>query len=492
MSELATAVSSFLDVALDHIRQRLGSGEEERPPARTVRPLPSSPRSWFEEAEATTQWDTLVSACADAFASEGHGRSRGFWRSALAHWFRRSGVYLDCLRLIRPDPVAVTQCLSNDIRRPDEHVTLLALIEGVRFDRASLDLGSFAIVKPDNAQLAQLLGIEVNRVFYPHAITTTSRLTNHWYLRLETRMSRRKMGKIYFQDPFGGPLPRRYTLYGPAIETALKRVVLWDWFPDYFDRPTPDVQSQEPWHGFSIPFVIQSSDNMFLRPPSAPPVDKLYYEPVFDASGEEVGEQPGIAFAFDASGTSRVESFLRGVDADLAEIQGASDSWGFLDLALSYVVKGFFAEGLEQLLWHLVALEALFAEDRPGITDRLSRRLAAIYSDDKDANHKAQSAFRELYRRRGELVHGQPFKKEAHHGHLGASRALARVAALQTLRLLAHITKERKNGRLARIPSREELLKAIDVDRGSAGQFAELLQALGRFSRGASGEHPEP
>jgi len=309
----------------------------------------------------------------------------------------------------------------------------------------------------------------------------------------QTSQARRKIGRICFQDPFSQPVRPRYTEFVPVIEAAVKRLVLWDWLPNYFDRPKQEFEGAEPWHGFSIPFVIAASDDPFKRPPPAPPVEDLYYEPAFDPSGEEIGERPGVLFTLNDVETGNFEAFLKEIHGQLLAIhQEVGDGWGFVDLAFSYVTKAFFADGLEQMFWHMVALEALFGENRPRITDRLFRRLATVYSADEARNHGAGVAFKKLYELRGELVHGRPFKSDVHRGQLRVARTLARFAALRMLELLTYILGERRKGRLDVLPTREEFLRALDFNPGTATRLAELLRSVVRSPATAGPSVAEP
>jgi hypothetical protein len=143
-----------------HIQRRFGLGAKEEAGASTVRPLPPAARYWFEEAETAAPWDSLLEACSANFSAEGHGKSPSFWRHALEHWLRRSGAYIDCLRSVPLDPRSITDRLVADIRRTDEKVTLLALLEGVQFTRATMDFSDFTIVRPTaaNSRLSSVSG----------------------------------------------------------------------------------------------------------------------------------------------------------------------------------------------------------------------------------------------------------------------------------------------------------------------------------------------
>jgi hypothetical protein len=101
--------------------------------------------------------------------------------------------------------------------------------------------------------------------------------------------------------------------------------------------------------------------------------------------------------------------------------------WRFLDIGIGYLTKAFFADGLEQLLWHITAFEALFGESNRGVTERLARRLAAILGGSEEQRKDVKKRFEQLYRIRSKLVHGAPLE-DAYVGHLREARSFARQA----------------------------------------------------------------
>lgn len=321
MADVLEAAAAYLDLVFSHLRWRLGAESELRAAPARVQPVPTAPRYWFEELETTDAWNRLVQACAVSLSVEGHSKSPSGWRRALQHWFRRTGTYLALLKGDRLDPRGVMERLVADTGVATESVTFLALLEGVRFSTDFIELCDFAIVRPTRDDLEKLLGLEANSLFYPHAITSLDRLTNHWYIRTRITRNRRKIGRIYFHDPFADPVRPEYTAFDASVEAALKRVVLWEWTPDHFDDPADKFTGQEPWRGFSIPFVITASDDPFHRPPPAPPIGALYYEPVFD-NGEEIGERPGWWFDFDPAKTSSFQTLVRRADGQIREVLG--------------------------------------------------------------------------------------------------------------------------------------------------------------------------
>ena len=89
-----------------------------------------------------------------------------------------------------------------------------------------------------------------------------------------------------------------------------------------------------------------------------------------DNSGEEeVGEYPTVAFDLSESETE-FRDFVKNLDALIERINRISQ-WQFIDVALSFMEKGFTDSGLEQLLWHITAVEALMGERGSGLTNRL-------------------------------------------------------------------------------------------------------------------------
>jgi hypothetical protein len=364
----------------------------------------------------------------------------------------------------------------HDLQTEIDQRTFLAPLEGVYLTNVKMDFGDFQITQPTRLELETLLRIPTNNIFYPYAITSTYRLTDHWYVRAQVQQQRHKIGHISLPDDFFFDAVRpRYSRFPLAIEHALKRIILWDWHPLSF-APSPDnFVSDDGWEGFDIPFIISVVDNPFRAPEGAPPVERFLYEPYFDEWGEEVGEIPSPSFSLDRKNTSDLATFVRAINVQLDNVLSIGEPWLFIDHALNYLVKGFFSVGVEQMLWHLISLEALFGEKGSGATERLSKRLAAVYSDDKTKNEAARKAFVELYNLRSDLVHGRPFRAPTHQRHLRIARALARTAALRMLQILDRLAGALKAGTLATTPTREEILGVIDLEPDSRKHFARLI-----------------
>lgn len=322
-----------------------------------------------------------------------------------------------------------------------------------------------------------------NRTFYPHALVFVDRLSEHWYIWCETVERRRPIGRIH---AFLGEemVDREYTSFPPPVEMALKSITLWAWKADFLDTPKDELAGDEGWAAVPIPFCLVANSHPFAPPAASAPIAIVPYDPVVDSSsGEVIGEEPSRWFRLDGELTARFEEFLRGTSATLKELGSAGNEISAsVDLALSHIVKAFFSRGVEQLLWHITALECLLGGETGGMgqTEALARRVGAIYSDGNDAsrNERARKTLRDLYDRRNELVHGTPFRKKIDSGQLRVGRNLARLIALRMIDLVRVIGEEVRAGVVGAVPSRRNLLRALDIEPEAAIPLAELLRVF--------------
>jgi Apea-like HEPN len=231
--------------------------------------------------------------------------------------------------------------------------------------------------------------------------------------------------------------------------------------------------------GFKIPFVIRLTNNIFDRPERSPNLETLETELYFDQiTNEEIGEQPSRYISLDEDQTRTLEQCLKRVDAMLSNIEPFLASWSFLKIGLGFLGKGFFARGLEQLLWHITALEALFGEDRPGLTQLMARRVALVLGETEAQQRDISNRFEELYKLRSKLVHGSELKGEVWEGQLKVARDLARRSLLWFLSFLEEFSKVGKRSPSAMFAERKELLAVIDSRAEAIIQLAKLLKSV--------------
>ena len=131
---------------------------------------------------------------------------------------------------------------------------------------------------------------------------------------------------------------------------------------------------------------------------------------------------------------------------------------------------------LEQLLWHITALEALLGEER-GIRKSIAKRSAAILGTTKTERKGLKKQFEDLYDLRCALVHGRQFKEDVHRKQLFEARMMAMRVTIWFVHYLgemaARIKEESWQGE---VPDREDLV--ILLDRRSRNADQKRLQAI--------------
>src|SRR5205823_5091012 len=137
------------------------------------------------------------------------------------------------------------------------------------------------------------------------------------------------------------------------------------------------VEAQEAWMAFGLPFILFHSDDLLTVPRRAPDLNDLQREPVLDSAGEEVGDTPQIAINLNDKETADFERRVRDFAKLLSRLKLDEHGWQFVSVAAGYIVKAFFAQGIEQLLWHITTLEALLGEKAEGF-QRVANRIAVI------------------------------------------------------------------------------------------------------------------
>jgi hypothetical protein len=200
-------------------------------------------------------------------------------------------------------------------------------------------------------------------------------------------------------------------------------------------------------------------------------------EPTIDNFGEEVGEHPFVAIDLSASGTEFCD-FVKNTGALIEKIKQVSQ-WQFIDVALSFMEKGFTDSGLEQLLWHITVIEALMGENKSGLTSLLKKRVSSILGDSEADTAKIKKVFQRLYDLRSEFIHGNDKlldPKVVHHD-LAQAREMARQTTLWMLSYLNHVLSECEKNK-TELPTRDNLLAVLNLDAKSRMQTANILGCL--------------
>lgn len=439
-------------------------------------------QSAVEHLEETQLFSSLANSVQHEVESKGYHKGHiSFWHNAIRNFLRRSNYYshlADSKAL--NSKVALRRLLSAFDRR-QETVTYMAPMEYVEFAQVNIRCQTFAIQQFSKAQLDHIFDVELNKLCFPWAVIDTAALSAYWFVVIKEHRAIKPLGKILSDFGSIGKVGIKYSPF-PVLENALQRLALFDWQPDYGrSRESSERPEWQGWLGFKIPFVIRISDNLLNAPQRAPNLSELETEPYFHAiTNEELGVKPAQYINLDRQETEALAQFIRETDRLIKSITSAEEVWPFIYRALRFQVKGFFAEGLEQLLWNITVLEALFGEDRPGVTKRLAERTAAVTGQSEAERKKIKDQFEELYNFRSRLVHGDDFKRQVWGKHLREARDMSRRSLLWVLNLANKILITNRGKDPSTLPTRNQLLALIDISLGPAAitKIEKILRTL--------------
>lgn len=242
-------------------------------------------------------------------------------------------------------------------------------------------------------------------------------------------------------NPHAGRLPT-------AVEDAIFALLL---------RPWEDVvkYSEFDWRPFRVPWVYSVDDDIFASPAAPPDPTTLSWTEVAlnGADGDVIDVERPAIWPLDAKAVGKWSALD---DTVWHQTKAAQESSLLAQRPVShFVTRGFFAEGIDEFLAHITAVEAALALPRdhhrqpgkskrqtreqshpgqpvpwrpklpdgsdPGATDRLNLRIAALLGS--GAGHYE---FSDLYNERSGFIHGASMPKGIPVRQRLAARRLAR------------------------------------------------------------------
>jgi hypothetical protein len=425
----------------------------------------------FENAESSEAFNALVAVCVstikvpkDRFYSLPVRRDT--WVKTLADFFRRSGIYLQIADGDLPTSDEVIEQLLHEVNRKKCTVTYLALIDGIGLDVEKVRFGEFTLKYINVDALKSILNFRNRSLFYPHTLTNFSCFQNHYFLVVTEQRETGFIGILdTFNEALSSTIPTRPTRFPPPVEKGLRILALYNWVSVWQkDDEATANEKRNGWYGFNVPAIITVTDDLFYWPDELPSTSKIAMEPVFDDEGEEIGEMPmQPIFQLDEQETENLAMTLVEL-YDALSLLESNKAAGFIRNATDFLLKGFLSERLEQLLWHIIAIEAALGEQLPNesITGVLRRRLGLILGDTNAASKKISNAFRDLYSLRSGLVHGGHPRKDVFEGHLAEARRLARVAVVWAIRGFSFLVNKGATTKTL-APKRSDLLRLLDT-----------------------------
>jgi hypothetical protein len=428
------------------------------------------------ELEANAEFQTLIKITALNFSKEPYeDTSFGhlLWNQNVKAFFRRSGFYLLAYHGEIQDTDNAFGRYVEAFQQEKVLIRYLVPLEFVDFGDSPIDFGNFRIVQFSRNDLEALLQTKINKMFYPYAYADLSELSSLWFLEVIETVDAWEPGSGGPVGLLGPEVGLSFTDFPSQVEYALKLLALYDW--GTYQAPFPAGEHGRQliaghdtgWDRFHIPFIISINESQLWSPTALPDLSVVATQPDVGADGEEIGERTVISMYVE---TDQFKQEMQRVATIMADIERMrSTQWAFLDVALGYLVKAFFASGLDQLLWHMVVVESLLGDkgdSAEGLTKRLQRRAAFVVAQNKQEISDKKKLVRDLYTLRSDMVHGNTkiIDSKVYLGHLRAARELARETSLWLLESLCNLNKQSSEQTIGdKIPSRKEIIAAIDV-----------------------------
>jgi hypothetical protein len=345
----------------EYLNRISSSSRSFKDPIKKNRILYMSPSTKIEEYENTYEFKELVNKSMEepSFVLHGFLKGRDTWEHSIKNFFRRSGYYHS---IIENNPINVDDIFKTYLhafQRSSFQRTYLVPMQLVYFSEKSMDFGSFQIQQFTKRELANICQNKINKNFYPYAhisLNQMNLLQNCWFICITESIHRSK--KRYFPWEEISQVKPEYTSHPGPVELVLKKLVLFDWQWDQMrELPSLDGQKKEAcedkerfWQGFEVPFIIVLEDDP-LNSPRRIDVSRLRTVPDFHPhSREEIGEIPEIQIHFDEKAMAPFKNFILQVESIFSVLTPLEQDWKFVEVALGFFVKAFFADGLEQLL----------------------------------------------------------------------------------------------------------------------------------------------
>ena len=429
-------------------------------------------RALVEKIEGGDEFSGLVDVTRLAFCNDWHkGKSDFYWRHAIQNFFRRSGFYTDVFKNWKEQSNLVERYKTAFQRRKIKK-TYLVPMEFVRFSKPDFNFQGFDIHQFSKEKIDDILGNDINAVFFPYASVDTHALHHYWFIMITVEKEARRLGLFPLDFNNIDLVATEYSSFPKSIQRVLERLILFNWVVDEDKDHLPYGNH----FGFNIPFVIEMDDDDLNSPRLAPDCSKLETVPRIDHFSGDEYEERIVFFDLDEAHVDKFRDFISHIDDCLFHIETDPNRYFFLKLALEILTKAFFAKGLEQLLWHITTLEALLGERKEGVTAILATRIAAVLATTNRDKKEIKKQFNKLYELRCNLVHGNTFKKGVQLQKLFDARMMAQRVTIWFVHYLSEIAVKINNGVWqGDFPKREDLLHLLDLNEADRSRLIGLL-----------------
>jgi hypothetical protein len=489
--QLYQSFISFINYAAAHLKEPGHTPEEEKTKKKITlsytEPVSRLRSIITEKIETSAYFNDLVLSFSVALGREQEASSSNSvsWEepNAVKNFLRRSRIYLNLYHGKSVDKDEYFQHLMTALTERNIRTISLKLIH-VGFWEDVIDCGAFKIQRFSKEELDELFENELNHIFYPYAEVDTKKLSKYWLLSEE-----------HFQEIQKGDISEIYKfideqeegVYTHIPDRTTQLLTLFDWEGKHIVY-SDDIKSDFMWERISIPASFWITNDIFGSPASAPILSRLsswpvydeYGIPVYDENGEEE-EEPAFVIRLDEVDEKRFKEIQHSTQKFLQELDLKACNWEFIGRAMGYLAKAYFAEGLEQLLWHIIVLEALFG-DKGEVMESIRNRACSILGKTEREKKSIRKRINELYTLRSDLVHGKEIAGKVYHGHLRQARQLARDSLIWFLTFLSGIKEELSKAEVSvnNYPHRSELLSILDLKKENLVRLGFVIEKLPR------------
>ncbi|MEW6448920.1 MAG: hypothetical protein AB1426_12720 [Bacillota bacterium] len=343
-------------------------------------------------AEGSPEFETLGTVAAKAA-----GREVGdlVFVSPLKHFFRRRGAYLAIARGESVTPESVADDLEKELGKPGTIIRVRHLVSlpwaDVEDGIPTVDAGWFRLRRYSVDELKRLLEYEARLVFYPESACYESELrflSDQWWLEVDDIEELPPVGSISV-DFSAISRTLRFTDVSSKVEQALAVVILLRWEDEHGHRSTW-------WSRLPLGHRVTLRESLFDWPPSI--ISGDYYD-VFE-NGPEI-----LIRRYRCSRIQELPSL-----ASKVETLATLDEARFIpEVVFRYLLKAVMASGevsykIDQLIYHVIAMDALVGSGASGGRSAIFRRIAVLVGD--TVGQDVERRVKALYDERSALAHG--------------------------------------------------------------------------------------
>lgn len=259
----------------------------------------------------------------------------------------------------------------------------------------NIDVGWFRVRTFTQDELAEAIGHRPRKLFFPRESVSDEDLAclacEAWLeVPVMEETGEPESGLWLNFDAIGGRV--RHTDLPEPVERALGRLFLLEWRAE-------DSSQEYWWPGFPLGTLFEVSDNLFEAP----------QRPVPGTMGYVMGEWGPESIGLSTFWSPELDALL-GLDRSLSTMEDSEDLRFLPHQVVPYLVRAAVAPLLlsakqDQIVSHVLALDALLGDGDTGSSGRLKKRAGILLRPVEDPRH-VEAAIKGLYSTRSKLLHG--------------------------------------------------------------------------------------